>query len=191
MKQRTLVWVLLVLVTLNTCTSRLKALISDSAYIDLRMTETESRYNVTIKHKQRIKSCILKYSAQYDIPAKLVTDVMAHESHFKHNAYSYAEARGLMQIMSVWNYLLYRIDGGRLGKYLLTKETIDYRRYWYRIGYNVESGCYILRHLKSKFGSWDIALTFYNEGYSKNFKKCRKDPALAKKRKYVIAVMGY
>ena len=192
MKRRTPAWVLLILsmFLFNMCSLRLPTDILNREYIDALMSMYEKRYSFSIKHRDRIRDCIITYSEKYNIPTDLFARVIGVESWFKYNAYSSAGARGLCQVMGCWDYLLYHIDDGKLGKHLLEKGITDYRRYYYRIGYNCAMGAYILSHLKKKFGTWELALLFYNHGYSETFMECQKQPALARRKKYVRDVLG-
>ena len=61
----------------------------------------------------------------------------------------------------------------------------------YRIGYNIELGCWILSNLKAKYNDYDLALTAYNHGeYSEVFKTSLTNDNIVNEIEYVRKVMG-
>jgi len=141
-------------------------------------------------YAERIASCVVRYSYRYQLLPGLVANVIATESNYKHTACSPGYyARGLMQVRSYHDHLLYKVDNGRLGRYLLKNDITNFNRYWYRIGYNIEAGCIILSSLISKYGV-GRGLLAYNRGeYSLKFKMSETNPKLWQEDDYVKSIL--
>lgn len=163
-------------------------------------------YGHTPSNKERsifyIKQNTRQYSKKYQKRIVLVVIAMAHkykidylnfskqlntESDFYYKAKSSYGALGIGQIVPChWDHLLYKVDGGKLGKYLLRRNTKNTDKYFYRIGYSVEMAAIIMSNYIAKYGCWEKALLMY--GYKrKTAYKFFKDPY---KAKYVRDILG-
>lgn len=129
-----------------------------------------------VENSKRITACILEYGKKY-APTnyitvtkfqKILTRLARRESDFKRTAYNKkSKAIGLYQHLPVWDYLVYKIDGGQLGKHIRKNKITNIRKYFKRIGYSTESGSISLRqfiiqykgnlyHAVSNYGGWTI-----------------------------------
>jgi hypothetical protein len=135
----------------------------------------ENTTNYSHAYRQRLCDAILFYGWKYQLPLYLWAKQIHVESRFNRHAVSSANCRGLTQIGRYWMYVFYRVDNGRLGRYLKRKGRTDLTRYYHRVGYNLDAGGYIMRKLINKHGCHKIALLRY--GYKTSaFKKHRKNP---------------
>ena len=141
-------------------------------------------------HEERIIGCVVKFSYRYRLSPVIVTRLIAAESDFRVYACSPVYyARGLMQIRDCWDHVLYKVDNGRLAKTLLQQTAKENKKYWYRIGYNIEAGCYILSNHIAKYGA-ELALVAYNHGeYSKYFYRVRRNRKLLEHNSYVKKIL--
>ena len=138
-------------------------------------------------YKDRVWHCISKYSKQYQLCPYLLSRQIAVESDYYHTAKSSKGALGLGQIMpNHWGHVLYIVDDGKLGKYLLRKKKIDHSRYFLRVAYNVEATAIIMRSLINKHGNYATAYLYYGHT-RKTAKKFIKNPY---RTKYVRDILG-
>jgi len=135
-----------------------------------------TRYIETIYHRAR----------QYGLSPLLIAKQINTESHFRWWEETHCSSGPAMISPRDWSHVLYLVDNGKLGKYLLTKKTPDYRKYFKRIDYGVESCCYIMASLYKKYGNYKIALLRYAYK-NKAFKKHCKAP---EKAQYIIKIYG-
>ena len=90
-----------------------------------------------VKHKKRIKHCIIRYAYTYDHPVWLVGNLVRLESGFNRLAVSYKGATGLLQIMpGLHNKEMYKCKDGNFGKFLLGLSNVNHNKYLYHIGLN-------------------------------------------------------
>lgn len=113
----------------------------------------------------RYESIVLKYSAQYDVPAALVFSVIRTESDFDPEAVSSAGAMGLMQITPETFDWLQTKTGENLPEERLFDPEISIRY-----------GTYFLSILLREFENIDTAAAAYNAGMNAVIKWLR-DPA--------------
>jgi len=144
-------------------------------YIYSKRVTNEIR--ITDKNAERFTQCIYMYSDKYDLDPLLIARQIYKESRYKHTASNKWGAYGAMQVrVKFWKHVLYRVDGGKLGKYLLTRAKIDHSRYLKRIGYNIEVGCYIMSHANKKYNNYPLALvSYWTGGNSEIFKRAAND----------------
>ena len=147
---------------------------------------------ITDKNAERYTQCIYKYSDKYGLDPILIARQIYKESRFKHTASNKWGAFGPMQVrVKFWKHVLYRIDNGDLGKYLLSRATIDHSRYFKRIGYGIESGCYIMSHASKKYKSYPLALVSYWTGGSSDiFKRAVNDSDYLNNLHYVKDIIN-
>ena len=143
---------------------------------------------MSAEHNDRYVDVIYKYSGEYGLDPLLIARQVWYESRFKWYAYNVIGAYGPMQIRpKFWSHILYHVDDGKLGMYLLKKESPKYHRYFMRIGYGVEAGCMIMAHLK-KLNDYDyrLALIEYWAGrQSDYYKRAQRSKTYAKTIPYV------
>ena len=140
----------------------------------------------TDSYRVRLLEVIIINSRKYDLPAYLFARQLWVESRFKQFAFSSASCRGIGQIDDrYWSLLLYRVDNGELGRYLLRKNITNYTRFYYRIGYSVEMAAMIMRYLMDKFGRYEVALLYYSHRWG-TAAEYAKDPY---RSEYVKAIM--
>ena len=159
--------------------------ISDAEYV----YNTVKKYNE--KHSERYTFCIIYYSAKYDLDPKIVTRLIREETHFKHGKISPVGARGAGQVRpAIWSHLLYRIDCGDLGRYIIKQKIKDTKRFYHRIGYGIELSCIVLKHYLDKHGSYPLALLYYHMSRdSKSFWKYKNGERDIMKCKYIRNIM--
>jgi soluble lytic murein transglycosylase-like protein len=121
---------------------------------------------------ERYKQVILSNAEKYNLDPLLILQVIKVESRFKWWARSGKDALGPMQVMPrYWKHLLYRIADDELKKKLMIYGPQD--KYFQRIGYGVQAGCYILRHyINNNDGNVMLALIDY--GYGPNTRAKRR-----------------
>ena len=136
-----LIWYILLLLSINRCTR------SDDSYVlDLvdiiHLDVSDSRARDT----DRIVDCIIEYSTQYNVCPITMSKLAKAESDYRFwRKNEYTGCLGLFQISPRWwELLLYRIDHGKLGKYIKKNNITNTEKYYFRIGYNTEMACYII-----------------------------------------------
>lgn len=102
---------------------------------------------------------VMKYSAEYAVPAELVFAIIKVESNFDRNAKSHAGAMGLMQMMPKTYEWLAKDHFGEVALVGMLHDPSTSIRY----------GTYYLRYLHSRFGSWEKAIIAYNWGETNFF----------------------
>ena len=146
---------------------------------------------LTKEEANEIAKYIFLFSQEYVLNPKLITKQMYIESKFDAGAYSHKGARGLMQIKTCWDHLLFRIDDGELGKELQKKKVTNFKKYYYIPKYNIEVGCYIMSNHLAKYGKYELALVAYNYGQNTDFfKRCLKDSKLCFTSEYVKYILS-
>lgn len=113
------------------------------------------RYDVPEAKAQRLVPIILSASEQYNIDTRLIVSQMRVESNFKPNAYSWAGARGLMQVMPFW----VRVPHFQKATGITTIEEL------HTYEGSIRAGTYIQSHYIEKCGGLRKGLTCYNGGY--------------------------
>lgn len=109
---------------------------------------------------------IEQYSAEYDVPEKIIFAVIKVESGFDPNAESSVGALGLMQMMpTTFEWLT---GDEHLGEHLDTTRLTDPE-------VSIRYGTYYLHYLYEKFENWDTVLAAYNGGEG-NVAKWLADP---------------
>jgi hypothetical protein len=152
-----------------------KANVYDLFYVRDLIEEVGLTAPQALNHKERKIYCIEKYSRQYNIPLRIFARIPIRESHFDEKAFNkYGRARGWYQVTPVWEYALWRIDGGKLGLELNKRKNLKLYKYYYRIGYNAELGAFALSNcFRIKKGNWFNALFMYGGWYRSNANKTR------------------
>lgn len=107
-----------------------------------RISETKSG-NV-----DRKANAVMSASSNYDVCPFVLERLIHTESSWRQWAYNdITGARGLGQVLPYyWETALYKIDSGKLGKYILRNNITNTARYYHRIGYGVELSAYVLRY---------------------------------------------
>ena len=126
----------------------------------------------------------MQFSDKYNLPPVKIAKQIRGESHFNFlakgdNYGGVYHSFGCAQIMMKYHTgKMYYLDDGNLGKHFKKLERegkpIDYRKYLFRIVYNVELQCMLMREFLNRFGDYETALLSYGCGSnSKSFKKYR------------------
>lgn len=114
---------------------------------------------------------IKQAAAKYDLPERLISSIIQHESSFKNNTVSHAGARGLMQLMP------------GTAKFLGVKDSYDPTQ-------NINGGAKYLRQMLNQFnGNTELALAAYNAGPG-NVKKYGGIPPFKETQNYVKKVLN-
>ena len=121
---------------------------------------------------KRIADVIIKTSEKYNLDAYMVARQCYKESFMlrwkrsKNSKTGEVVAWGLFMLRpKYWSHLLYRVDDGKLGKYILENPEQDPNRFFLRIGYNAEMyGLTITHFLNKNDGDMGKALTSYYAG---------------------------
>jgi soluble lytic murein transglycosylase-like protein len=139
-----------------------------------------------IKHKKQVAigyaNRIIEFSKKYDLPPERVAMQIDGESRFNYRAKGdkydgVYNSFGCAQIMLKYHVgKMYKLDNGNLGKHFKRLESqgkkIDYRKYLFRIVYNIELQCMLMREFLDRYGDYELALLAYGTGpNSKSFKK--------------------
>jgi hypothetical protein len=135
-------------------------------------------------YSDRKKDSIVSYSRKYNLPVMMVNRVIKTESSYRHDVINkYSGCIGLGGINAIlWSHLLFKVDNGDLGKYLLKTGKTNYARYFKRIGYNVEATCIILSNYYYTYNDWTNTLIKYG-GY------CGKWSNSSKKQWYLASIL--
>lgn len=165
--------------------------------------ELASKYQPDVVAR-RYADCVMKYAERYNVKPRYVARHIEIESGYDWNAKGdwngkRHESWGPMQAKVHYHAgKLYHLDEGRLGAYLKKREAkgkrIDHRRYFCRIGYGVEMGCYLYRMWLDQYtNSYPLMLVAYVHGpVSSMHKRVRRDPRLVREEKrfaYVRKIM--
>lgn len=127
--------------------------------------KTPSNYNG--KYEDIIKDAAQKYN----LPERLISSVIKHESNFNTNSVSHAGARGLMQLMP------------GTAKFLGVNNSFDPAQ-------NINGGAKYLRQMLNQFdGSMELAVAAYNAGPG-NVKKFGGIPPFKETQNYVAKVLN-
>ncbi|MBS4207954.1 lytic transglycosylase domain-containing protein [Bacillus sp. FJAT-50079] len=114
--------------------------ISQAAQLESTMTDVEAKSSLPIV------DIVRKAAEKYDLPEKLITSVIKHESNFNPNAVSHAGASGLMQLMPA------------TAQSLGVSNIFDPED-------NIMAGSKYLRQMLNKYnGNVQLALAAYNAG---------------------------
>ena len=115
---------------------------------------------------------IIKSAAQkYNLPERLISSVIKHESSFKNNTVSHAGAQGLMQLMP------------GTAKFLGVTNSFDPAQ-------NINGGAKYLRQMLNQFnGNMELAIAAYNAGPG-NVKKYGGIPPFKETQNYVKRVLN-
>ena len=106
------------------------------------------------KYPCRYEEFVLKYSAEYGVPAHILYSVIRTESGFSSNAVSPAGAVGLMQLMpDTFDWVKMKLGEDGTSALLYDPET------------NIRYGTFYLSYLKTRYGFWDTAFAAYNAGF--------------------------
>jgi hypothetical protein len=142
---------------------------TDRQYLYELIMETGKDVPQATNHIHRKVESIIKHSDKYELPRRRVGRIQNRESDHKRTAYNKnSGARGLMQVTSVWDPAAWRLDNGKLGKYLNEKGIVNVDRFKHRIGYGTEWGCYALRQcLRHKKQNWTNAILMYAGFFTK------------------------
>ncbi len=114
---------------------------------------------------------IKQAATKFDIPERLLSSIIKHESNFNSNAVSHAGAQGLMQLMP------------GTAKFLGVKNSFDPEQ-------NITGGARYIRQMLNQFdGSIEMALAAYNAGPG-NVKKHGGIPPFKETQNYVKKVLN-
>ncbi len=154
-----------------------------SATVELRDTRLQSSYEYVYgsvskynpKQAPRITEAVLKYSNEYGLDIKKFTDLGEWESGWNPHIISKKGAIGLYQIVPRHHgEKISLVDNGRLGRDLRKRGVgkVHRRKYFFRIGYNVQMGAMHLRYLLNLYrGDYVKAFVVYNHGFSHRLTK--------------------
>jgi soluble lytic murein transglycosylase-like protein len=113
--------------------------------------DIRSKYSVSFTDAYVTAESAIRNSRRYGVPIELILAVATAESAYNKDAVSHAGAEGIMQIMPR--------TAEQIAKTLHVKEynMFDIRN-------NIRFGTWYLKHLKEKFGSYELAVRAYNCG---------------------------
>ena len=123
-------------------------------------------FNTVTKYRpsvaQRYTDVIIEMADKYKLDPLLVLQVIKVESRFKWWAKSEKGALGPMQVMpDYWRHILYRFNDKILYAKLMISPS---DKYFKRIGYGTEAGCYVLRYYLDVHDQ-DLLLALISYGY--------------------------
>lgn len=126
---------------------------------------------VTKQHKNDYTQLIKKAAEQFQLPERLISSVIKHESNFNSQTVSHAGAQGLMQLMP------------GTAKFLGVQDSFDPEQ-------NITGGARYLRQMLDQFdGQINIALAAYNAGPG-NVRKYGGIPPFKETQNYVTKVLN-
>lgn len=130
-----------------------------------------NKINATTSTNDKYQDIIKGAAAQFDIPERLISSVIQHESNFKSNSVSHAGAQGLMQLMP------------GTAKFLGVNNSFDPAE-------NIKGGTKYLRQMLNQFnGNIEHALAAYNAGPG-NVRKYDGIPPFKETQNYVKKVLN-
>ncbi len=102
---------------------------------------------------QRKTDVIIETALKYGLDPLFIDRVCSVESSYRH--WKVNKSSGCIGMMMIspphWNLLLWKIDNGKLGKHLIKNNITNINRYWKRIAYNVEGGCYVISNYLKRY----------------------------------------
>ena len=145
------------------------------------------------KLASRYAYVIMRHSEKYNLDPKMIARQIEQETHFRYWRISNKQAYGAMQVTPYfYEYLIWHIpvDRGRLAKHIDKKKIKNFRKYFLRIDYNIEMGCYVMRGHINKYTNISLALVAYNHGEGTDyFENCLSN-GVPKNNKYVNKIIG-
>ncbi len=152
----------------------LPASLNTLALNTLQINQKEMLADQTIaknQHKNDYTQLIKKAADQFQLPERLISSVIKHESNFNSQTVSHAGAQGLMQLMP------------GTAKFLGVKDSFDPEQ-------NITGGARYLRQMLNQFnGDMNLALAAYNAGPG-NVKKHGGIPPFKETQNYVKKVLN-
>lgn len=137
---------------------------------EAHMTQLTENKTATSQHKNDYTHLIKKAAERFQLPARLISSVIKHESNFNSQTVSHAGAQGLMQLMP------------GTAKFLGVKNSFDPEQ-------NIIGGARYLRQMLDQFdGQINVALAAYNAGPG-NVKKHGGIPPFKETQNYVKKVL--
>lgn len=148
----------------------------NNVYIPASLALSQSKIQQTIspgktQHESDYSGIIKKAANQFNIPERLISSVIKHESNFNSQTVSHAGAQGLMQLMP------------GTAKFLGVKNSFDPEQ-------NITGGARYLKQMLDQFGGdIKLALAAYNAGPG-NVKKYGGIPPFKETQNYVKKVLN-
>lgn len=150
--------------------SSLNHLLATQTNLPINTTEQTSTTKNNAKYSGKYENIIKEAAQKYNLPERLISSIIKHESSFNANTVSHAGARGLMQLMP------------GTAKFLGVTDSFDPVQ-------NINGGSKYLRQMLNQFnGNLSLAVAAYNAGPG-NVKKYGGIPPFNETQNYVKKVL--
>lgn len=151
--------------------STLNHLLAAQANLPINAPEQTFISNSNTKYNGKYENIIKEAAQKYNLPERLISSIIKHESSFHANTVSHAGARGLMQLMP------------GTAKFLGVTDSFDPVQ-------NINGGAKYLRQMLNQFnGNMELAVAAYNAGPG-NVKKYGGIPPFNETQNYVKKVLS-